>query len=107
VGIQSASTAAIPELKEACAAADAKLREQALVPDGVRQYTPPDGSEVMRFRSTIVAQAIHHATEHRAQIADILTEHGIRIIDLDQLDLWEFEDYEVRTNGLHADMTQE
>ena len=50
----------------------------------------------MRARSTVLAQAIHHATEHRAQIAGALAAHGIDAIDLDALDLWEFADAEGR-----------
>ena len=38
--------------------------------------------------------AIHHATEHRAQIAGALAAHGIDAIDLDELDLWAFGDAE-------------
>jgi hypothetical protein len=39
-------------------------------------------------------QSIHHATEHRAQIAGIFANHGLKIIDLDAIDLWEFANYE-------------
>ena len=47
-----------------------------------------------RPRSTILAQAIHHATEHRAQIAGALSTHGIDAIDLDALDVWAYGDAE-------------
>lgn len=46
---------------------------------------------VKRWRSTILSQAIHHATEHRAQIASALEAKGFKPIDLDELDLWAFE----------------
>ena len=46
------------------------------------------------MRSTIVGQAIHHATEHRAQIAAALATNGIDAIDLDELDVWAYGDAE-------------
>jgi len=46
---------------------------------------------VKRWRSTILSQAIHHATEHRAQIASALEAKGFAPVNLDDLDLWEFE----------------
>ena len=30
--------------------------------------------------------------EHRAQISDTLKVHGIRVLDLDEIDLWAFSD---------------
>lgn len=41
--------------------------------------------------STLIAQAIHHATEHRAQLIDALEFRGYRPINLDDIDLWAFE----------------
>jgi uncharacterized damage-inducible protein DinB len=46
---------------------------------------------VKRWRSTILSQSIHHATEHRAQIASALEAKGFKPVDLDELDLWAFE----------------
>ena len=93
--------------RSACAIADAALRDQAHLPEGVCHYRRPDGTEVTQFRSTIAAQAIHHATEHRAQIADILTEHGIKAIDLDDLDLWAFAQFEAEHTQPADTTTQE
>ena len=48
----------------------------------------------LRFlRSTIGLnpQSIHHATEHRAQLASALEAKGFTPVDLDELDLWSFE----------------
>ena len=42
-------------------------------------------------RSTVLSQAIHHATEHRAQLIDALEFKGFAIINLDDIDLWSFE----------------
>ena len=75
-----------------CAAIDARLRAQGAVPDG--PSPSPDPGKVGRARSTILAQAIHHATEHRAQIAGALATNGIDAIDLDALDLWAYGDAE-------------
>jgi uncharacterized damage-inducible protein DinB len=81
----------LTEVAARYAAIDARIRAQAAVPDG--PSPSPDGKEG-QARSTILAQAIHHATEHRAQIAGALSTHGIDTIDLDALDLWAYGDAE-------------
>jgi uncharacterized damage-inducible protein DinB len=73
-----------------CAAYDVRIRTQASVPDGPNEYP----GKVRRARSTILGQAIHHATEHRAQIAGALATNGIDTIDLDALDVWAYSDAE-------------
>jgi len=50
-----------------------------------------EGEQVKRWRSTILSQAIHHATEHRAQIASALEAKGFTPVNLDDLDLWSYE----------------
>ena len=50
------------------------------------------------FDARLRAQAIHHATEHRAQIAGALATNGNNAIDLDAIDLWQYGD----TEGLDA-----
>ncbi len=42
-------------------------------------------------RSTIVSQAVHHATEHRAQAVCALEARGFKGIKLDDFDVWAFE----------------
>lgn len=79
----------IMELAALVAVADRRLHEEALLPEGMTEYER-EGKTIVRARSTILAQAIHHATEHRAQIADTLAAHGIHAIDLDDLDVWSF-----------------
>ncbi len=74
------------------AVADASLRRQATQPDVLVSH--PDPARGQDLRSTILAQAIHHATEHRAQIAGALATNGNDAIDLDAIDLWEFADAE-------------
>lgn len=49
------------------------------------------GKEVSFMRSTVIGQIIHHATEHRAQIADIMAVNNMDVINLDESDLWSFE----------------
>ena len=49
------------------------------------------GNTVSFLNITVVAQIVHHATEHRAQIADILEVNKISTIRLDSLDLWSYE----------------
>ncbi len=80
-------------LKELSAALDARLRESAKTPEGFVEFTR-DEKVIRRARQTILAQSIHYATEHRAQIAGIYAAHGMKIIDLDAIDLWEFANYE-------------
>lgn len=87
------SAAELPALAAACAEADARLRAAAAEPEGIAEWIR-DGEPRRRARSTILAQAIHHATEHRAQIAEALTANGIAAIDLDALDLWAYGEAE-------------
>ena len=86
------SVAELADLKARCASHDARLRAQAALPDGPAAYDEP-GADVWQ-RSTVAAQAIHHATEHRAQIAGALATNGVDAIDLDALDLWAFTEAE-------------
>ena len=90
------STSQLPALGARLAAADARLRAQAGLPEGRAGYAG-DAPENQPARSTVVAQSIHHATEHRAQIAEALATNGIKAIDLDAIDLWEFADAEDRS----------
>ena len=82
---------ALADLQKYCAKADEILRVQSHKPDSIDTYMR-QGLPIERSRSTIISQSIHHATEHRAQISDTLKVHGIRILDLDEIDLWAFSD---------------
>jgi uncharacterized damage-inducible protein DinB len=56
--------------------------------------------EPMSFpRWVLVNQAVHHATEHRAQIAGALAANGIASIDLDAIDVWSLYDEDVSSAG--------
>ena len=76
---------------QACATADARLRVAAANPHGVVEL---QRKPFTRARSTVLAQAIHHAIEHRAQIAGALVAHGITALNLDDLDVWALGDAE-------------
>ena len=86
------SAAELQELGARLADTDARLRRQATEPDVLISHPKRPGEQDLR--STILAQAIHHATEHRAQIAGALATNGNDAIDLDAIDLWEFSDAE-------------
>jgi uncharacterized damage-inducible protein DinB len=88
-----ATSSDLLEYRGICATNDARLRTLASEPEGQTTYTR-DGEKITRARSTILGQSIHHAIEHRAQIADILVMHGIKDIDLDEIDVWALGDAE-------------
>jgi uncharacterized damage-inducible protein DinB len=76
----------------ACATADARLYLAAHTPHGV--VVRQDNPMLTRARTTVLAQAIHHATEHRAQIAGALVANGVMALNLDDLDVWAYGDAE-------------
>lgn len=80
-------------LKELSHNFDLRLRESAKNPNCFVEFQRGEKT-IRRNRETILTQAIHHATEHRAQIAGIFANHGLKVIDLDEIDLWEFANYE-------------
>ncbi len=86
------SVTGLAELGTRLADFDARLRAQATEPDVLVPH--PDPAREPRLRSTILAQSIHHATEHRAQIAGALATNGNNAIDLDAIDMWEFGEAE-------------
>lgn len=91
--VTPSTTADISLLAKLCAGFDAQLRALAVEPDGITKYER-NGRTIHRARSTILGQSIHHATEHRAQIAGILSSHGINAVDLDAIDVWGLGDAE-------------
>ena len=78
-------------LARQAAAIDAALLECAKLDDIQLEYENYEGKMVKRWRSTILSQSIHHATEHRAQIASALEARGFAPVNLDDLDLWSYE----------------
>ena len=87
------NSAEIRALKELSAGFDARLRKSAHEVEGFVEFKRGERL-IRRSRQTILGQAIHHADEHRAQIAGIYSSHGMKIIDLDAIDLWEFANFE-------------
>jgi uncharacterized damage-inducible protein DinB len=78
-------------LKEQAAVVDKALFDCVKLDDIQLEFTNAEDKLVKRWRSTILSQSIHHATEHRAQIASALEAKGFKPVDLDELDLWSFE----------------
>jgi len=81
------------ELRVALATADEKLRAAAALPgEEVLSWISFNGEPMSFPRWVLINQAVHHATEHRAQIAGALAAHGINAIDLDAIDVWTLYD---------------
>lgn len=89
-------TADLARLKEQAAIVDKALLDCVELDDIQLEYENYEGKLVKRWRSTILSQSIHHATEHRAQLASALEAKGFAPIDLDAIDLWAFE---IETEG--------
>ena len=73
---------------------DNKLIGVADQEDRELSHTDEQGVTRVRWASTILTQAIHHATEHRTQLVDALESKGYAPISLDDIDLWSFEGVE-------------
>ena len=69
---------------------DILIASAADLPDELLEFQDENGAKRV-LRSTILAQAIHHATEHRAQLMDALESRGHNAINLDDIDFWAFE----------------
>ncbi|MFM1797124.1 MAG: hypothetical protein RL733_905 [Actinomycetota bacterium] len=81
----------LSRLLEQAATVDAALLECVKLDDIQLEFENYEGKMVKRWRSTILSQAIHHATEHRAQLASALEAKGFKLVNLDDLDLWSYE----------------
>ena len=75
---------------EVLRSSDAMLLEQSHLPDAdvPREFR---GDQHIFKRSTILSQAIHHATEHRAQAVTALELRGFDSINLDDFDVWSYQ----------------
>ena len=80
-------------LQEQLAEFDAKISSQSELPDEYMTITE-DGESWQALRSTILAQSIYHAAEHRTQLIDALESKGFSPISLDDIDLWKFSKFE-------------
>ena len=83
------TAADVVALAPSLAELDATLLAEAEAPDAVMTFEDEDGPR-SASRSMLLAQATHHATEHRAEIAAALAVHGHSRFDLDAIDLWAF-----------------
>lgn len=87
------SASGISDLIDICLKQDAQLLALTSTPDEMRKFVR-SGVEVEFRTSTILVQAVHHASEHRAQIAVILALNNLDVLNLDEIDLWSFEKFE-------------
>ncbi len=87
------NAAEIGTLITTCAERDAQLLSLTNTADEMRTFVRY-GTEVEFLTSTILVQAVHHASEHRAQISDILAANKMDVLNLDEIDLWSFEKFE-------------
>jgi uncharacterized damage-inducible protein DinB len=81
----------LARLKEQAAIVDKALLECVKLDDIQIEFMNYEDKLVKRWRSTILSQSIHHATEHRAQLASALEAKGFKPVDLDAIDLWAYE----------------
>ena len=67
-------------------------RLRALAAEGTdAEVVEVEESGTSRYpRSLVLAQAIYHAIEHRAQLFGVLTANGVSGLNLDDLDHWSF-----------------
>lgn len=80
-------------LRDHLALLDATLLAEGQGDDGPVEFDDENGTTTA-MRSTLLAQACLHATEHRAQIACALEVSGFEPLVLDDYDLWAFEEHE-------------
>lgn len=80
----------IAGLKKMLAGFDSQILNSLAQGEGTISIKRKEESATVQ-RSTVLSQAIHHATEHRAQLIDALEFKGFAIINLDDIDLWSFE----------------
>jgi uncharacterized damage-inducible protein DinB len=80
-------------LQEQLAEFDSKIFSQSELPDEYLTIKEDDESW-QALRSTILAQAIYHAAEHRTQLIDALESKGFSPISLDDIDMWKFAKFE-------------
>ncbi len=75
---------------EVLRSSDSLLLEQSRLPDAdvPREFR---GEQHVFKRSTILSQAVHHATEHRAQAVSALELRGFDSIILDDYDVWSYQ----------------
>ena len=81
------SSSEIGELAILLKKLDAQIFSAFLLEDELLTFQE-DNEEITAPRSLLLSQAVHHATEHRAQLIDALESRGYNAINLDSIDLW-------------------
>jgi uncharacterized damage-inducible protein DinB len=82
-----ASTEQLTALREHLILVNAAIFAEAAKEDELLSFD--DGGD-KDLRSTILAQAVLHSAEHKAQIVSTLKVHGFTSINLDNFDVWNF-----------------
>lgn len=80
----------VAELAKILAVLDSEIAKSGNLEDEMMTIIYKDETE-KNLRSTIISQTVHHATEHRAQLVGALEFKGYKPINLDDIDLWAFE----------------
>lgn len=78
------------DLAAKSAANDARIQTFLETPEEMLTFVRY-GETVSYLSTSVIAQLVHHATEHRAQISDILAFNKMDVVNLDDYDLWSFE----------------
>ena len=84
----------LEQIAERAEAAWAELRAFAAENSDV-EVVESDGGRTYRYpRSVVLAQAVYHSIEHRAQLFGVLTANGVPGMTLDDLDVWSYSEPE-------------
>ena len=89
------TTSDLAQLAETLAAYDSQILSAASLEDDLLTFEEGE-RKISVLRSTLLAQAVLHAAEHRAQLMDAIESRGFSAIVLDDIDLWAFESFEGR-----------
>lgn len=87
------SSQGMKDLAKQAAVNDQKIQTMLDMPEEMLTFVRY-GETVSFLSTSVIAQFVHHATEHRAQIADIMAVNKMDVINLDAIDLWSFERFE-------------
>jgi uncharacterized damage-inducible protein DinB len=87
------SSQGMKDLAKQAAVNDQKIQTMLDMPEEMLTFVRY-GETVSFLSTSVIAQFVHHATEHRAQIANIMAVNKMDVINLDAIDLWSFERFE-------------
>lgn len=90
-----ADIALLAKQLEAC---DTQILSAAKLEDVLLTFKEGE-REIKILRSTLLSAAILHSSEHRAQLMDAIESKGFRALNLDEIDLWNFEYLERKTGS--------